>query len=131
MRRRLNGFPHTLLIVFASFIVSSSQTASAQITTPRVLSAVPDRFANLEEQLVNRLKATTRERRGYLNFVVNQVRIGKLDSRIVVAIERYARRRNPEFPFPFFERALRFESAKRGIALPKVQQFASTRIVND
>ena len=119
-----------LCFLFVTLIaLANSPNASAQITAPRTLSTVPDRFATLEEQLVNRLKATTRERRGYVAFIVSQVRTGRLDSRLVVALERYARRKNPQFPFPFFERALRHEAAKRGISLPRVQQFVTTKTV--
>lgn len=101
----------------------------AQITPPRTLSAEIDRFATLEEQLVNRLRATREDQQAYIKFVVDQVRKGKLDVKLVVAIERYALRRNPHYPFPFFERALQFEARKRGVALPPVMHFNSTRIV--
>jgi hypothetical protein len=47
--------------------------------------------------------------------------------KLVVAIERYAIRRNPQFPFPFFERAMRIEAAKRGVTLPESRQFATTK----
>jgi hypothetical protein len=41
-------------------------------------------------------------------------------------VESYAVRRNRYFPFPFFERAMQFEAAKRKIALPAVERFATT-----
>lgn len=110
--------------VLALMVVGS---ASAQITPPRVLSATIDRYATLEEQLTNRLKATADDQRNYIKFVVQQVKDEKLELRLVLAVERYARRRNPRLPFLFFERALRYEAAKRGVALPSVRQFASTR----
>ncbi len=103
-------------------------TLSAQITSPRILSASPGRFATLEEQLVNRLHATAEDQRNYLHFVVEQVRLGKLDGRIVVALERYALRRNRSLPFPFFERSLRYEASRRGVQLPPVRQFATARV---
>jgi hypothetical protein len=102
-------------------------TAHAQITAPRSLSATIDRYATLEEQLTNRLRATRQDQIDYVKFVVKQVRAGKLDTKLVVAIERYALRRNPHYPFLYFERALRFEANKRGVPLPTVKQFASTK----
>jgi hypothetical protein len=102
-------------------------SVGAQITPPRVLSAQVDRLANLEEQLTNRLRATAEDQRNYIKFVVTQVRESKLDIKLVVAVERYARRRHPRLPFLFFERALRYEANKRGVTLPSVRQFASTK----
>jgi hypothetical protein len=107
-------------------VLSHPAPAAAQITTGRTLSASSDSFATLEEQLVNRLRATSLDQRAYLKFVVKQVREGRLDIRLVVGIERYAIRRNASLPFLYFERALRFEAGKRGIVLPPVQQFATS-----
>ncbi|WP_235033222.1 hypothetical protein [Rubripirellula obstinata] len=107
-------------------VLVSTQSASAQITPGRTLSASRDPLATLEEQLVNRLRATALDQRAYLKFVVKQVREGKLDIKLVVGIERYAIRRNPSLPFLYFERALRFEAGKRGVALPPVRQFATS-----
>ncbi len=101
--------------------------AHAQITAPRSMSASTNRLATLEEQLTNRLRATRQDQIDYVKFVVEKVRVGKLDTKLVVAIERYALRRNPHYPFPYFERALRFEAGKRGVPLPTVKQFASTK----
>ena len=112
----------TLLIQTVTFKV-----ANAQITERRTLSASLDRYANLEEQLVNRLRAFDQEKRDYIKMVVKKVSDGKLDAKLVLAVARYAIRRNAEFPFPFFERALRYEAGKRGVKMPTVRQFASTK----
>ncbi|MEM6978699.1 MAG: hypothetical protein AAF539_03460, partial [Planctomycetota bacterium] len=71
-----------------------------------------DPVANLEEQLVNRLRATRPSQRDYLRFLVEQVRQNRLSIRLVIAVERYALRRNPRYAFPFFERAMAFEARK-------------------
>jgi hypothetical protein len=115
-------FAVALLLQAATF-----QTANSQITEPRKLSASLDRYANLEEQLVNRLRAFDQEKRSYIKMVVKKVSNGKLDVKLVLAVAKYAIRRNAEFPFPFFERALQFEAGKRGVVLPTVRQFASTK----
>lgn len=124
MTRRLH------LAVFALITLASASIASAQITAPRTLTAEGDRYANLQEQLVNRLRATRDDQQAYINYLIKQVRKGRLETKLVVAIERYAMRRNRDYPFPFFERAIRYEASKRGVALPPVEHFASTRNVS-
>ncbi|MDB4749836.1 hypothetical protein OAF83_02905 [Rubripirellula sp.] len=99
----------------------------AQITSPRVLSSGRATSATLEEQLVNRLRATRDDQRAYVKHVVALTKAGKLERKLVVAVERYAIRRNSQYPFPFFERALKYEAAKRRVVLPAVKNFASTR----
>ncbi len=111
-------------VLFSLLIAEESQ---AQITVPRILSTQPDRLANLKEQLTNRLRATRNDQKAFINHAVELVRQGRLNRSLVVALERYSLRRNSSYPFPFFERALRYESAKRGVAVPMVKQFATTR----
>ncbi len=125
-KTRFNLFHALLVQVALGLTVANLETATAQITAPRILSATPDRYANLEEQLINRLHATTEEQRAYLRFVVQKVQEDKLDVRLVVAVQQYAIKRHSQLPFLFFERALKVEAGKRGLALPAVQQFVST-----
>jgi hypothetical protein len=113
--------------LFASAILAAN-AATAQTTTPQISTVTVDPFRVLEDQLRSRLRATSREQRGYISFVVKQVKEGRLDMRLVVGIERYAIRRRADFPFPFFERALKVEAAKRNVILPSVQTFATTKI---
>jgi hypothetical protein len=109
------------------------RTADAQITGKPPFSATPSvgqpraRVASLEQQLINRLKATTPTQQDYIRYVIRQVEDQKLDVKLVIAIERYAVRRYPKWPFPFFERAIRFEAAKRGIALLSMKRFLAER----
>ncbi len=105
------------------------RSADAQITVPTKLSAVPDRTATLEDRLTNRLRATSDQQKAYIKFVVKQIRDEKLDTKLVVAIEQKAIARNRYFPFPFFERAMRYEAAKRNVILPPIQRFATTKII--
>ena len=110
----------TFLVVSIITCFFGWSKADAQITTPRVFSESGTRTANLEEQLTNRLRAISPQQRDYVRFIVRQVQLNRLDLKLVVAVERYALRRNPQYPFPFFERAIRFEASKRGVALPTV-----------
>lgn len=115
----------TPLVLLGVFSVCSP-SAEAQISGQRQLPGANSLTATLQEQLTNRLRATRQEQRDYIKLVVEKVDDGKLERKLVVAIERYAIRRNPNYPFPYFERALRYEAGKRGVPLPTVRQVAST-----
>ena len=114
---------------FAVLVValSAAPVVVGQITSPRILSSGRSASATLDEQLINRLKATRDDQRAYIKHVVELTKKGKLERKLLVAVERYAIRRNPQYPFPFFERALKYEAAKRRVQLPTVKNFASTR----
>lgn len=101
-------------------------TCQAQLTDPGVSPASGTRVSTLEEQLINRLRATTEDRKAYIRLIGVLIADGRLEQRMVVGIERYALRKNPQFPFPYFERAMRFEAEKRGIELPPVQLLAGS-----
>lgn len=115
-----------LLVLLFGVLAWPSGSASAQITAPRGFSDGPGSVASLEEQLINRLRATTDQQKGFLRRVSVVVEEGKLEQRLVVAVYRYSLKRNPIYPFPFFERAMRFEARKRGVNLPPVQLIAVT-----
>ncbi|QDV61239.1 hypothetical protein Mal65_03620 [Crateriforma conspicua] len=100
--------------------------ATAQITAPRTLSTVPDRTANLEEQLINRLRAVAPDQQAFVRHIVQLTEQDRLDLKLVVAVERYALKRNSVLPFPYFERAIRYLAEKRGLTIPAVRQFATT-----
>ncbi|TWT79373.1 hypothetical protein CA13_07730 [Planctomycetes bacterium CA13] len=117
----------TILLGVTAAILCDSLTATAQIPTRTTAIAGPNRYATLEDQLVNRLHATTDQQRAYLHYIVKQVKLGKLDIKLVVAMERYALRRRPDFPMPFFERAMKAQADKIGLALPPIQSFLTTR----
>ncbi|TWT56121.1 hypothetical protein [Allorhodopirellula solitaria] len=117
-----------VLLVGASFAASFLlvDTASAQITVARSMAGSESPVATLEEQLINRLHATTTVQADYLRHVAKLVDQKKLEARLVIAIEKYALHRNPRYAFPYFERALRYEAAKRGVALPSMRHYQST-----
>lgn len=102
-------------------MVSAASPVSAQIPTlpSRV---VISKDASLAEYLVNRLRATTDDQRDYVQQIVKLVEDGKLEKRLILALERYARRKSPYFPLPVYERALRYEAAKRGVTVPTIQE---------
>tara|TARA_R110002049_G_scaffold27321_2_gene94134 strand:- start:294136 stop:294528 length:393 start_codon:yes stop_codon:yes gene_type:complete len=122
----MNRLTLPLIVSIITGFLGWSSTATAQITTPRVIGSSNIRIANLDEQLTNRLRAISVEQRNYIRYIIRQVELKKLDVKLIVAVERYALRKNPEFPFPFFERAIRFEASKRGVSLPTVKEFSAS-----
>ena len=118
---------NTLKFAVLVFALATTPVVVGQTTSPQVLSSGKSNSATLEEQLINRLKATRDDQRAYVKHVVALTKNGKLDRKLVVAVERYALRRNSKYPFPFFERALKYEAAKRRVQLPSIRNFASTR----
>ena len=116
------------LVACVTFVSAQQvSTAQAQITDKAALPVTGNRVATLEEQLINQLRATTEDRKAYIRLVVQLVNSGQFEQRYLLAIERYAIRKNPQFPFPYFERAMRFEADKRGIELPPVQLLAGSK----
>lgn len=106
----------------ALLIVMTAPLATAQIAIP---STVEQPVATLADQLINRLRATTGEQQQFVRDVVGRTERGQLDPALVLAVQRYAIRRRSDFPFPFFERALRFEAAKRGVNIPAVRRIVA------
>ncbi len=113
-----------MLVISAATLCCS--TANAQLSDPRPIPFGGSSTPSLEEQLINVLRATSEERKAFIRLIVQYVDAGTFDRRMVVAIQRYAQRKNPQFPFPYFERAMRFEAEKRGITLPPVRLLAGT-----
>ena len=113
---------------FIFLAVMPARQVEAQISITRPASAGIQRTVTLEDQLINRLRATTWEQQAFSRFVTARVREEQLDRGLVLAIERYALKRNRVLPFNYFERAIRFEASRRGIDLPPVQQFATTKV---
>ena len=99
----------------------------AQIGGSTISSTNQNRVATLQKQLTNRLRATRTDQRAYINHIAKLVKQGRVERSLVVALERYALRRSPGYPFPFFERAMKYECGRRGVSLPPVKQFANTR----
>ncbi len=109
-----------------SSLAGLSQVAYAQVSDVLTERPTGSSVATLEQQLINQLRATTDDRKAYIRLVVQLVSDGQFEQRYLLAIERYAIRKNPQFPFPYFERAMRFEASKRGIELPPVQLLAGS-----
>jgi len=108
------------LIVALAAPLALANHGHAQIVAP----ASATRVATLEDQLINRLKATTEDRQAYIRLVVAKTEAGIFDRGRILAFERYAMRKNPQLPFPYFERVMRVEAERVGEYLPPVRMLA-------
>ena len=118
----LRRFAALVVLILVSQGALLSGSVQAQIPAPP--TSVPlTRNATLSDFLVNRLRATTADQQDYVRQVVKLVEDGKLEKRLVLALERYASARNPYFPLPVYERALRFQGARLGVTVPTIQEI--------
>jgi hypothetical protein len=101
----------------AGLMVMMASTATAQIGTTQPTDA-SRRIPTLRDQLINGLKATRREEQQWLEEIALLVGNRTLGRDLVSAVFKWARRRNPEHPFPYFERGLRALAQRRRIQLP-------------
>lgn len=101
-------------------------TSHAQIGSNRAQSG-GTQVPTLDEMLVNNLRATLAEQQAFIRNVVQKTEQGQLEKGLVLAVMRYSQRRNERFPFPFFERAMRYQASKQGVALPSVATIVSSR----
>ncbi|PAY19722.1 hypothetical protein CKO51_09460 [Rhodopirellula sp. SM50] len=98
---------------------------AAQTGITNTAIVAPTQGAALDDYLISRLRATTEDQRHYVREIVKLVDQNKLEKRLVLALERYARRKSPYFPLPAYERALRVEAAKRGVAVPTLKEIVA------
>jgi hypothetical protein len=115
-----------IVLAIAIVVTISAGSANAQLSNSAGRTG-GTRVPTLTETLVNNLHATRAEQQDFLKVVVEKTEDGSLDKALVVAVMRYSQRRNQRFPFPFFEKAIRFQAAKRDVALPAVATIASSR----
>ena len=116
-----------MLIAVAS-IHAVASTAQAQMviqSSTLPTSIVPSRAPTLEDYLVSHLRATSDDQRAYVREVVKLVKKGRFEQRLVLALERRARGKNPVFPLPVFERTLRYEAARRRITVPTIDEIVA------
>ena len=121
----MRSFTAIAILVVTQLVLSSRMEAQIGGT---LSPSTQKRVATLQKQLTNRLRATRNDQRAYINHIAKLVQQGRVDRSLVVALERYALRRSPGYPFPLFERAMKYECGRRGVSLPPVKQFANTRL---
>ena len=111
----------TVMLLLTSLALSGA--AEAQISASPTLSTSPNGRTTLEEMLVRRLRVTSNEQKAYLKFLLKQVRAGKLDVKLVLAIQHKALGKNPIIPFPYFERAMQVPEER---FLINIDRYANT-----
>jgi hypothetical protein len=72
----------------------------------------------LIDQLTNGLRVSRPSDIQFLKVVVFKVEKGELPQGMINLVYRWAIRRNPQIPFPYFQLAMRELSRRRGVELP-------------
>ena len=116
---------HVRLLVVLIALVALCSSSNAQVSLTNRTLVVPSKAPSLADFLIARLRATTADQKSYVQHVVRMVEQNRLEKRLVLALERHARRKNPFFPFPVYERALRVEAAKRGVPVPSFKEIVA------
>ncbi|MCC9599284.1 hypothetical protein LOC67_01835 [Stieleria sp. JC731] len=116
------------IVAAMAIMLGLASTASAQVSLfPQNVPVSPAqrKAPSLEEYLVSRLRATSEDQRNYVHAIVQLIEQGRLEKKLVLALERRSRGKNPVFPLPVFERTLRFEAARRHITVPTIQEIVA------
>lgn len=74
--------------------------------------------APLRDQLTQGLRVVTKEQADFVNVVVAFVDARQISTSMVNSVYKWALKRNPRVPFPYFQYALRALAARRGVTLP-------------
>ncbi|QEG22573.1 hypothetical protein [Mariniblastus fucicola] len=106
------------IIAFCLFAIPTfgDSTVSAQTFEPE--NFTDKRFLQYEQQLNAILKTRRDEERKFVNEIVIKVREGKLPSKLVQTSFKWVQQKRPNtnFPFIYFEKVLRIQANKAGIA---------------
>ena len=104
-----------VLCLFAGPI-DSARTVEAQTFAPETFTAA--RFAKYEQQLNAILLTRRDEERKFIEAIVQNVQAGKLPSRFIQTSFKWVQQKRPRtnFPFIYFEKVLRLQATKAGIA---------------
>ncbi len=115
----------TVMVVLLACAVTTENAAHAQITRP-ITPRGGNQTASLYDILVSNLKATTPDQQTFLVRVVEETNNKRLDQGLALAVMRYAQHKHSAYPFPYFERAIRVEAAKRRVSLPAISVVVTT-----
>ncbi len=118
------GLPVMREVAAALMLLAVARTGAAIDSTPSgtpaQVSGGQKGIVRLEDQLVAGLRATRPDQRAFLRKIAEHVEKGAMDKVRVNAIFDWSRKVNPKYPFPYFERAMRFDAKKTGLDLPDV-----------
>lgn len=105
-----------VLIAALTSFFSSPDGVQGQTFAPENFTDA--RFEQYEQQLNAILKTRRDEERLFVSQIVAQVRAGRLPSKLIQTSFRWVQNKRPDtnFPFIYFERLLRLQADKAGIA---------------
>jgi len=106
--------PHSPALLLLALLVFSSPAARGVGAESPVGNG---EVISLEDQLTTGLKARRPEETEFIEEVARLVDTGKLPRKLVDSTFIWAVRRRQTYPFPAFERALRLQAEKLGVAL--------------
>ena len=92
--------------------------AASQTDGPEDSQAVRNQFIEFERQLNAILKTRRDEEKQFVGEVVNQIRLGLIPSKLVTTSFEWVRNKRPttKYPFIYFERVLRLQGGRLGLA---------------
>ena len=105
----------TAILGLVTFRSSRAQEGSSFNTAAQVNLG---HVAPLKDQLTKGLRAVTPAQKTFVQTVVTYVDNGKLPRAMVNLVYRWALKRNPRVPFPYFQYAMRVLAKRRGVTLP-------------
>ncbi len=92
-------------------------TPRVDATTTQMPGSMRVQRANLRDTLVNGLRVSAPEDKAFIDVIVKDVEKGRLPEKLVYAAFRWARKKYPEHPFPYFVQALLALIKRAGIKL--------------
>ena len=103
--------------VTASDITSILSNAGAQANELDDSREVNSQFFEFERQLNAMLKTRRDEEKEFIGIVVNQIRLGRIPSKLVSTSFEWVRNKRPttKYPFVYFERVLRLQASRLGL----------------
>ena len=107
-RLERRGFVRIVLAAGASFWARPSASKASGSNIDKEV---------LRKQLTQGLRVTRDDQKAFINQIVDLVDQGKLPLGLVYATFKWARKRHPAYPFPYFQRAIQGLAKRYGIDL--------------
>lgn len=106
------------VVVLGLFMIPLCANQSAQAQTFAPENFTDQRFLQYEQQLNAILKTRREEERKFIANLVVRVREGKLPSKLIQTSFKWVQKKRPgtNFPFIYFEKVLRIQATRAGIA---------------
>jgi len=105
----------TLLLAITLDIQPTAGQSAGELQRERGQFA--QQTANLQQELESKLKARRTAEFAFIARVVTRVESGDVPLSLVRTLVRWARRKHPDYPFPYFQRGLRTVATQLGLNL--------------